>query len=86
MLAANHWTENRTPIGGIRERIERAKGASDPIRTTTPTNQSFQGLNHYPKTIHGLTHGSSCICSRGWPYWAPVEGKGLGPAKVGLPV
>jgi hypothetical protein len=23
--------------------------------------QSFQGLNHQPKRIHGGTHGNSCI-------------------------
>jgi len=47
-----------------------------------PTNQSFQGLNHYPKTIHGLTQGSNCICSL---VGAPVEGEALGPAKVEPP-
>ena len=67
MLAANHLVENGVLIGGVRERIEWAKGDCNPIRTTMPTNQSFQGLNHYPKIIHGLTHGSSCIYSRGWP-------------------
>jgi len=64
MLAANHQTENRTPFRGIRGRIERDEGASNPIRTTMLTNQSFQGLNHYPKTIHGLTQSSNCIRSR----------------------
>jgi len=59
MPAANHWTKNRTPVGGIRERSEGAEGACYPIRTTMPTNQSFQGLNHYPKTIHGLTLDSN---------------------------
>jgi len=69
MLSANHWTENRTPVGGIGERIERAEGACNLIRTTMPTNQRSQGLNHYLKTTHGLTQGSNCICSRGWPCW-----------------
>jgi len=89
MLAANHWTENRVPNGGIRERIEGAEGACNLIRTTIPTNQSSQGLNPYLKTTHGQTHGSSCIYSRGWlvqPQWEwkslvlpgwipPVQGK-----------
>jgi len=65
MLAANHCTENRIPVGRIRGNTERAEGACNPIRTTMPTNQSSQGLTHYPKTIHGLTHGSRCICSIG---------------------
>jgi hypothetical protein len=25
-----------------------------------------EGLNHQPKSIHGGTHGTSHICSRGW--------------------
>jgi len=64
ILATNHWTENRTPLGGISGSIERVERACNPIKTTMPTNQSFQGLNHYWKTIHGLTQGSNCICSR----------------------
>jgi hypothetical protein len=45
------------------------KGVCSPIGWTTKwTNQypqSSQGLNHQPKSTHGGTHGSSCICSRG---------------------
>jgi hypothetical protein len=37
--------------------------------------QSSQGLNHQPKSTHGGTHGSSRICSRGWPYWASMGGE-----------
>jgi len=85
MLAANHWTEKGIPIRRIRERIERAEGSCNSKWTTMPINQSFQGLNHYPKTIHGLTHGSSCICSGGWPCWAPMEGEALGPDKAEHP-
>jgi len=64
MLAANHWTEDSTTLGGIRGSIERVEGACNPIKTTMPSNQSFQGQNHYWKTIHELTQGSNCICSR----------------------
>jgi len=84
MLVANHSTDNEAPIGGIRERIEGAEGVCNPIRTTS-TNQSSQELNHHPKRTHGLTHGSSCICSRGWPCWTPMGGEALGPAKAGPP-
>jgi len=70
------------PIGGDRERIEGVDGVCNPIRTTIPTNQSSRGLNHHPKTIHGLTH----MCSRGWPCWAPMGGEELGPAKLEPPV
>jgi hypothetical protein len=33
--------------------------------------------NHQPKRTHGGTHGSSCMCSRGWPYMASMEGRPL---------
>jgi len=41
MLAANHRTKNRTPLGRIKGSIERAEGAYNPIKTIMPTNQSF---------------------------------------------
>jgi hypothetical protein len=34
---------------------------------------------------HGGTHGSSCICSRGWPSQSSVGGEALGPVKVLCP-
>jgi hypothetical protein len=34
---------------------------------------------------NGGTHGSSCICSRGWPSWPSVGGEALGPVKVLYP-
>jgi len=83
MLAANHWMENRIPVGRIRERTEGAEGACNPIRTIMSTSQSSQGLNHYPKITHGQTHVSSCMCSKGCPCWAPMGGEALGPAKAG---
>jgi len=85
MLATNHWTENRVTIGGVRERMEGVEGVCHPIRTSKPTNQSSLGLNYHPKNTHGQTHGSSCICNRGWPCWEPVGGEALGPAKAELP-
>jgi len=33
----------------LKKRIEGAEGVCSPIRTTIPTNQSSQGLNHYPR-------------------------------------
>jgi len=65
MLAANHWTENGVPAGGVRESIEGAEGVFYPTRRTIPTNQSSHGLNHHPKSTDGQTHGSNCIRSRG---------------------
>jgi hypothetical protein len=62
----------------LRGRTERAEEDCNPIgRTTVTVNwtpQSSQGLNHQPKSKHGGTHGSSCICCRGWPYLINVRG------------
>jgi hypothetical protein len=37
------------------------------------------------KSTHGGTHGSSRICSRGWPCWTSMGGEVLGPVKVLCP-
>jgi hypothetical protein len=58
-------------------------------RTTISTNQipqSSQGLNHQPRSTHGETHGSSCICSREWPRRSSMGGEILGPVKAHAPV
>ena len=47
---------------------------------------SSLGLNHQSKKIHGGTHGSSCICSRGWPSQSSMGGESLGPVKVLCPI
>ena len=52
---------------------------------TTSTPQSSLGLNHQLKKTHGGTHGSSCICSRGWPSRSSMGGEALGPVKVLCP-
>jgi hypothetical protein len=44
-----------------------------------PVPQSFQGVNHQPKSTHGWTHDSSSICSRGWPFGTLRRGEALGP-------
>jgi hypothetical protein len=87
MLAANHWTELGDHNGGVWERMEGAEGVCNPIRTitTNQTPQSFQGLNHQPKSTHRETHGSSYICSRGWPYLASMGIEALGPLKARCP-
>jgi len=51
-----------------------------------PSNQSFQGLSHYLKTIHGLTLGSNLIGSKEYLSKGTVEGEALGPAKTEPPV
>ena len=85
MHAVNHLTKNGDPNGGVRGRTEGAEGIHNPIgRKTSPNQnpQSSQGLNHKPKSIHGGTHGSSYICSRGWSYLASMGGEALGPVEA----
>ena len=47
--------------------------------------QVGQSLNHQSKKTHGRTHGSSYICSRGWPCCSSMRGEALGPVKVLCP-
>jgi hypothetical protein len=89
MFAGNYLTEHKDPNGGFKGRTKRAEGVCNPIGRTTisanQTPQSYQILNHQPKSIHGETNGSSCICSRGWPCWASMGGEALGLVKVRCP-
>jgi hypothetical protein len=73
--------------GGVRERTEGAEGVCNPIGRTISSSLSsnLQGLNHQPKSTHGGTHGSRCICSRGWPCQASMEGEALVPMKAQFP-
>jgi hypothetical protein len=91
ILTANHWTEHGDHNGGVRERTEGVEGVSNSIGRSISTNQSppqppsSQGLNHQPKSTHGETHGSSCICSRGWTYLASMGGEVRFPVKADAP-
>jgi hypothetical protein len=52
----------------------------------THTPQGSLGLNHQPRSTYVGTHGSSCICSRGWwPYLTSMGGEALGPMKAWYP-
>ena len=44
--------------------------------------QSYPGLKHQPKSIHGKSHGISYICSRGFLCLASIGGEALGPVKA----
>ena len=82
MLTTIHWMEHRESIQG-------AEGVCSPIAGTTIWSnqylQSSPGRNYQPKKTHGGTHGSSCICSRGWPWLSSMGGEALGPVKVLCP-
>jgi len=75
-------------MGSPMEELEKGLKDLTPIgRTTISANQtllpqSSQRLNHQPKSTHGATHGSSHICSSGWPYWASMGGEALGVVKA----
>jgi len=91
MLAANHWTGHRDCNERVRERTEGAEWVCILIgRTTMSTNESpptpsSQGLNHQPKSTHGGTHSSSCICSRGWHCLASIGREAFGAVKACFP-
>jgi hypothetical protein len=38
-----------------------------------------------PKSTHGGTYRSSCICSREWPCWTSIGGEALGPVNARCP-
>jgi hypothetical protein len=42
-------------------------------------------MNHQSKKIPGGTHGSTFICSRGWPSQSSMGGEALGPVKILCP-
>jgi hypothetical protein len=55
---------------GAREITQGDEVVCSPMRGTIWTNQypqNSQGLKDQSKKTHGGTHGSICICSRGWP-------------------
>ena len=56
------------PIDGVTVAEEMQKNGTYDDQTT----RSSQGLNHQPKNIHGGIHGSSYMCSIGWPYLASM--------------
>ena len=83
MLAVNHQNELWEPNVEVRGRTEGAEEVCNIIGKTTistkQTPQSSQELKLQPKKTHGGTHGSSYICSRGWPYLTIMGEKILGP-------
>jgi hypothetical protein len=76
-----------TPVEELEKGLKELKGFAAPYEEQhqpgpSPHHPSSQGLNHQPKSIHGGSHGSSCICSRGWPCQASMGGEALGPVKA----
>jgi hypothetical protein len=49
------------------------------------TPQELPGTKPQTWSTHGGTHGSSCICSRGWPSRSSMGGEALGPEKAQCP-
>jgi hypothetical protein len=47
-----------------------------------PIFQELPGTKPPTKEYNGGTHGSSCICNRGWPYWKSMGGEAFGPVKA----
>jgi hypothetical protein len=43
------------------------------------------GTKYQPKTTHGVTHGLSRMCSKGWLCQVSIGGAALGPVKAQCP-
>ena len=78
-----------SPVEELEKGLKELKGFAthrEEKQYNQPDCQRSQGLNHQPKSTHGVTHGSSHICSRGWPCRASVEGeRAVGPVKGQCP-
>ena len=84
MLTAIHWSEHRVLNEGYRESTQGAKGISRPIGETIIWTDQYTHSSQGPpnKGYKSGTHGSRCICSRGWPSWSSMEEEVLGPVKA----
>ena len=86
MPSDNHISEYWDSDGRGREEIKKAEGVCNLIgRITISTiqiTQSSQGLNHQPENTHETIHGSSSLCSRGWPFLATKGLEAHGPVKT----
>jgi hypothetical protein len=81
-----YCTKDRVLNEGAKVRTQGVERVCSPIGGwTNQYLQSSQGLNHQPKNTHGITHGPSCICSRGWPSPSSMEGEALDPVKALCP-
>jgi hypothetical protein len=80
MLTTNQWTEHRVTDGEVAEGNE---GAEETTVSTSQIPWSSQGkMNQQPKSTHGGTHGSGCICGRVYH----LEERPLGVRGLDVPV
>ena len=61
-----------SPMDELEKGLKELKGFGTHRKTSNinkpdPPTHNSQELNHQAKSTHGVTHGSSYICSRGWP-------------------
>ena len=85
MIGKETNKKTHTGLGSPMEESEKGlkdlKGFAAPqeeqqCELTRPLSTPLNKLQ--PKT----THGSSCICSRGWPCWTSMGGEALGPVEA----
>ena len=90
MHTAIHRTEHRVPNEGARERTQGAEGVCILLGGITIQTKQYtqisQGLKPQPKSTHGGTHGSNCICNRGWLCLSLMGEVALGPVKARCPI
>jgi hypothetical protein len=93
IFTANHQIAAGDPHGKVKRRMEGAEGDCNPIGRTAispnliPHPPSELSWTKPPTKEYTLgTHGSSCICSRGWLYLVSMGGEALGPIEVLCPI
>jgi len=52
------------------------------ISTSQTSPSELPGMKTPPKSIYGGTHGSSCICNRGWHCLKSIGREAVGPVKA----
>jgi hypothetical protein len=92
MCTAKDWTKIRDPNREVRARtigVERlcnliGKTTISTNKTTPPVPSELPGIKPPTEEYIGgrVTHGSSWICNRGWPYVASLGGEPCSPVEV----
>ena len=68
-----------TPMEELGEGLKEVRGFATPSEKQHQPNRTPKlPQTKPPKSTHGGTSGSSCICNREWPYLASMRGEALG--------
>jgi hypothetical protein len=85
ILTTNHWTPMEELENGLEDLKGFATSHEELLNQPTRPLKSSHGLKNQPRSTHGGTHGSSYICSKGWPCWASMGREAIGLVKDQFP-